>query len=64
MLRRGNRYSSKYWRRVRLPVIERYRELSVPKYFREDAAFALPGPHRTLEAEAYNDVSGLRRITC
>jgi len=34
MLRRGNHASAKYWRRVLLPVIERYRHLDIPKFFR------------------------------
>jgi len=53
MLRRGNVHSSKYWRRVLLPVIERYRDQPIPKYFRGDAAFAVPGLFRVLEAEDY-----------
>src|SRR5450432_4080642 len=40
MLRRGNHASAKYWRRVLLPVIERYRNQDIPKFFRGDAAFA------------------------
>jgi hypothetical protein len=42
MLRCGNHNSAKFWRRVLLPVIERYRERDIPKYFRGDAAFAIP----------------------
>src|SRR5262249_44017484 len=42
LLRRGNHASPRYWRRVLLPVIERYRILDIPKFFREDAAFAGP----------------------
>ncbi len=42
LLRRGNKASAKFWRRVLLPVIERYRHLSIPKFFRGDAAFAIP----------------------
>src|SRR5579883_864033 len=34
MLRRGNHPSAKFWRRVLLPVIERYRDRDIPKYFR------------------------------
>ena len=34
MLRRRNHTSAKFWRRVLLPVIERYRHLSIPKFFR------------------------------
>ena len=37
MLRRGNHNSAKFWRRVLLPVIERYRDRDIPKYFRGDA---------------------------
>ena len=32
MLRRGNHASAKFWRRVLLPVIERYRHLDTPKF--------------------------------
>ena len=53
MLRRGNNASAKFWRRVLLPVIERYRDLDVPKFFRGDAAFALPKLMRLLEDEGY-----------
>ena len=53
MLRRGNKASAKYWRRVLLPVIERYRHLDIPKFFRGDAAFALPKLMRLLEDEGY-----------
>ena len=53
MLRRGNQHSAKFWRRVLLPVIARYRELDVPKYFRGDAAFASPKLITVLEAEGY-----------
>src|SRR5262249_22593986 len=34
MLRRGNHHSAKFWRRVLLPVIARYRDLTIPKFFR------------------------------
>ena len=53
MLRRGNNASAKFWRRVLLPVIERYRHLSFPKFFRGDAAFAIPALYRVLEKEGY-----------
>ena len=52
MLRRGNHASAKFWRRVLLPVIERYRHLNIPKFFRGDAAFANPALYRLLEKEA------------
>jgi hypothetical protein len=36
LLRRGNCSSAKYGRGVLLPVIERYRGLDIPKFFRGD----------------------------
>ncbi len=54
MLRRGNKSSAKYWRRVLLPVIERYRHLNIPKFFRGDAAFAIPELYAFLEAEQFS----------
>jgi hypothetical protein len=53
MLRRGNQPSAKFWRRVLLPVIARYRDLPIPKFFRGDAAFASPKLFRLLEQEGY-----------
>ncbi|MHC4065625.1 MAG: IS1380 family transposase [Planctomycetota bacterium] len=53
MLRRGNHNSAKFWRRVLLPVIERYRDRDIPKYFRGDAAFAIPALYRVLEEEGF-----------
>jgi hypothetical protein len=53
LLRRGNRTSAKFWRRVLLPVIARYRDLDIPKFFRGDAAFAGPKLLRLLEREAF-----------
>src|SRR5262245_43038922 len=53
MLRRGNHPSAKFWRRVLLSVIARYRDLKVPKLFRGDAAFAAPELMKLLEAEGY-----------
>jgi hypothetical protein len=53
MLRRGNHPSAKFWRRVLLPVIERYRDQDLPKYFRGDSAFALPKLLRLLEKEGF-----------
>ncbi len=54
MLRRGNKASAKYWRKVLLPVIEGYRHLDIPKFFRGDAAFANPAAmYHLLEKEGY-----------
>jgi len=60
MLRRGNHASAKFWRRVLLPVIERYRNLDIPKLFRGDAAFANPALYRVLEEEGYRYVIRLK----
>jgi hypothetical protein len=60
MLRRGNHASAKFWRRVLLPVIERYRHLDIPKLFRGDAAFANPALYRALEEEGYRYVIRLK----
>jgi hypothetical protein len=38
---------------VLLPVIERYRGLNVPKFFRGDTAFAGPNLLRLLEKEGF-----------
>lgn len=53
MLRRGNHASAKFWRRVLLPVIERYRGRDIPKCFRGDAAFSIPALYRLLEQEGF-----------
>jgi len=53
LLRRGNHASAKFWRRVLLSVIERYRHWDIPKFFRGDAAFANPALYRVLEEEGY-----------
>jgi hypothetical protein len=53
MLRRGNHPSAKFWRRALLPVIARYRDRDIPKYFRGDSAFALPKLLRLLEREGF-----------
>src|SRR5262249_50555497 len=53
LLRRGNHPSAKFWQRVLLPVIERYRGRDIPKYFRGDSAFALPKLLRLLEKEGF-----------
>ena len=52
-LRQGNVASAHDWRSLLLPVVERYRELDVRKFFRGDAAFAIPELYQFLEAEDY-----------
>jgi len=53
LLRNGNVASADDWRAVLAPVIERYRILDIRKYFRGDAAFAIPQLYELLEAEGY-----------
>jgi len=53
MLRRGNQHSAKYWKYVLTPVIERYRHLVLQRFFRGDAAFAIPGLYMFLELENF-----------
>ena len=60
LLRRGNHPSAKFWRRLLLPVIERYRDRDIPKYFRGDSAFALPKLLRLLEREGFRHAIRLR----
>ena len=52
-LRPGNVASADDWRSVLEPVIERYRDLDICKFFRGDAAFAIPELYELLEAEGY-----------
>ena len=52
-LRNGNVHSADDWRYVLEPVIARYRDAQVPKYFRGDAAFAIPELYGVLEAVGY-----------
>jgi len=53
MLRRGNHASAKFWRRVLMPVIDRYRGRDIPKFFRGDSAFAIPKLFALLEREGF-----------
>ena len=53
LLRSGNVASADDWPAVLEPVIERYRGVDIPKFFRGDAAFALPQRYERLEAEGY-----------
>ncbi len=52
-LRPGNVHSADGWRDVLEPVVERYRERKLRRYFRGDAAFAVPDLYDFLEAEDY-----------
>ena len=53
LLRNGNVASADDWRSVVEPIIARYRPLKVGKFFRGDAAFAIPELYELLEAEGY-----------
>jgi len=52
-LRPGNVHSADGWRNVLEPVVERYRQWDLRRYFRGDAAFAAPDVYEFLEAEGY-----------
>jgi len=52
-LRPGNVHSADGWRNVLEPVVARYRERDLRRYFRADAAFASPEVYEFLEAEGY-----------
>ena len=54
LLRNGNVHSADDWRSVLEPVVARYRDANVPRYFRGDAAFATPDLYRFLEEEGYH----------
>ncbi len=53
LLRPGNVHSAEDWRIVLEPVVARYRERKLRRYFRADAAFAKPEIYEFLEAEGY-----------
>ena len=52
-LRPGNVHSAHGWHDVLEPVVARYRDWKVRRYFRDDAAFASPDLYEFLEAEGY-----------
>ena len=52
-LRPGNVHSAHGWHDVLEPVVARYRDWKVRRYFRGDAAFASPDLYEFLEAEGY-----------
>ncbi len=52
-LRSGNVHSADGWRDVLEPVVERYRERNLRRYFRWDAAFAAPDIYEFLEAKGF-----------
>jgi hypothetical protein len=60
LLRNGNVASADDWRSALEPVIERYRDVDAPRFFRGDAAFAIPELYDLLEAEGYEYVIRLK----
>ena len=52
-LRPGNVHSADGWRKVLEPVVERYRDRKLRRYFRADAAFASPEVYEFVEAEGF-----------
>ena len=61
-LRPGNVHSAHEWRDVLEPVVARYRDRLLRRYFRGDAAFALPGIYEFLEAEGRAVQRSLLRV--
>ena len=53
LLRTGNVHSADDWRSVLEPVVARYRDKAIRRFFRGDAAFAQPGIYEFLEEEDY-----------
>ena len=53
LLRPGNVHSAEDWRLVLEPVVVRYRDKKLKRYFRADAAFASPDIYEFLEAEDF-----------
>jgi hypothetical protein len=51
LLRNGNVHSAEDWRSVLEPVVARYRDRPLEKFFRADAAFASPDVYTFLEKE-------------
>lgn len=54
LLRPGNVHSADEWREVLEPVVARYRERKLPRFFRGDAGFAKPGVYEFLEMEGFS----------
>jgi hypothetical protein len=53
MLREGNVHSADNWQSVLEPIVERYREQILKRFFRGDAAFANPDIYEYLESENF-----------
>ncbi len=53
MLRPGNTHSADAWDGLLKPIVERYRNRDIQRFFRGDAAFAKPEIYHFLENEHY-----------
>ncbi len=53
MLRNGNVHSADDWRSMLEPVVARYRDQDIRRFFRGDAAFGQPAIYEYLENEGY-----------
>jgi hypothetical protein len=53
LLRNGNVHSADDWRSLLEPIVDRYRDHDILRFFRGDAAFADPRMYCYLEAEGY-----------
>jgi len=51
LLRNGNVHSADDWQSVLEPIVSRYRDFNIARFFRGDAAFANPNVYCYLEAE-------------
>ncbi len=51
--RPGNVHSAEDWRSVLEPVVVRYRDKKLKRYFRADSAFASPDVYDVLEADEF-----------
>jgi hypothetical protein len=60
-LREGNVHSADDWKALLAPVIARYAERDIMRFFRGDAAFAIPELYETLEAEGYHYAIRLKK---
>ena len=53
-MRHGNVHSANAWQALLHPIVEWYRPLPLPEFFRGDPAFAIPELYAYLEAEGYS----------
>ncbi len=53
ILRKGNVHSADNWQAVLAPIVERYRQQLLERFFRGDAAFASPDIYEYLESEDF-----------